>query len=114
MNISKRTFNPLLAKQFRFSQLENALLSYIGNWGAAIQALTISASTWTVENGSVTLSGESNTNTTTTVKITGSPGESTIVNKVTLSDGQIDERIIKLRITDNDIPRISNDYWGTK
>jgi|GEM_PF-3878333 hypothetical protein len=110
MNIVKRTFNPLLAKIFRFSQSENALLKYSGNWKPAIGALTISTSAWTVEDGTVTLSSEANSAGITSVHITGSVGESTITNKVTLSDGQIDERIIKLKIIDNDIPSIDDDY----
>ncbi len=111
MNIAKRTINALLGRRtFRFEQTENAKLKYQVNWKPLIQALTISASVWTVEDGSVTLSSETNVSGITAVVITGSVGESTISNKVTLSDGQIDERIIKLKIIDNDIPVYESDY----
>lgn len=110
MNVSKRTFNPLLAKSFRFSQSENADLIYQGGWAATIQPGTISDSTWTVESGSVTITNKSNTTTTTTAQIAGEVGESIIVNKVTLADGQADERKILLKITANDTPVINDDY----
>jgi len=112
MNNQKRTFNPLLKRQTRYQQAENAKLKYIGNWGPAIQGTTISSSEWTLEDGNATLSSEANTTTQTSVFIDGTPGENTIVNKVTLANGEINEHILKLRITDNDIPYINDDYWG--
>lgn len=110
MNVSKRTFNPLLASSFRYSQSEDADLTYSGNWGPTIQTATITTSTWTVEDGSVTISNESNTDSTTSATITGEVGESIITNKVVLSDGQTDERKILLKIKANDIPSINDDY----
>lgn len=110
MNVAKRTFNPLLGRTFRYSQAENADLEYVGNWGVAVQPETVESSTWTVERGSVTISDEAFTGSATSAKITGEPGESTIVNKVVLSSGETDERIILLKITDNDIPFIDRDY----
>lgn len=110
MNISERTFNPLLGRTFRYEQSENADLKYQGNWGPVVHPLTVSSSTWTVEEGTVTISNESLSGNTTSAEFTGSVGESTIVNKVTLSDGQVDERIIKLKIADNSTPYIQNDY----
>lgn len=101
MNIVKRTFNPLLAKEFDYKQSENAELKYSGNWGPVAQANTITASTWTVENGTVTVSGAALASNVTSAIISGSPGCSRIVNKVTFTDGQVDERIINLTITDN-------------
>jgi len=109
MNITKRTFNPLLGRIFRFVQSENSSLKYEGNWGPAV-AQTVSASSWTVEEGDATLSSEALVSQTTSVIITGTPGENIIVNKVTLADGQIEERILKLKITDNDLPDYDTDY----
>ncbi|MCP4365414.1 MAG: hypothetical protein GY800_08980 [Planctomycetes bacterium] len=110
MNRSKRTFNPLMANSFRFEQAENTDLTYTGNWGPTIQPGTIATSEWTVESGTVTLTDEASTTTTTTVTISGQPGEAKIINKVTLSDGQIDERAVDLRIMSNKATAITNDY----
>jgi hypothetical protein len=110
MNISERTFNPLLAGSFRYQQSENSDLKYNGNWGPLIQPANVSTSTWTIEDGSVTLSNEALSGNKTSVLITGSVGEATIVNKVVLDDGQTEERTIKLKIIDNSIPRINYDY----
>lgn len=117
MNNQKRTFNPLLGQQFRFQQAENLSLKYQGNWAAA-QQQAISDSEWVVQEGNATLSGETfstaATGTTgsgiTSALISGSADESTIVNTVTFADGQVDSRIIKLKITDNDVPKIHYDY----
>lgn len=110
MNNKKRTFNPILSDSTRFPQSEDSDLIYVGNWSAVVQGLTIATSEWTVESGSVTITNESNTTTTTTAQITGDPGESIIVNKVTLSDGQVDEHKVLLKIKANDTPVINNDY----
>lgn len=111
MNKVKRQFEPLLSRSFRFQQSENAELVYTGNWGPVIQDETLAASAWTVERGDAVLSDEAFTaDGVTSVTVSGIPGESTIVNKVTLSNGEIDERILQVRITDNDVPRYDNDY----
>lgn len=110
MNNSKRTFNPLLAKSFRFSQSENSGLKYVGNWGVAIQPLTIASSEWVIETGNAAIASELNTTTTTSVILSGVTGESSIINKVILSDGQTDERKILLKICSNNEPQLDDDY----
>lgn len=110
MNSSKRTFNPLQDYHFRYEQLEDANLAYSGNWGHAIQPDTIATSTWSVEDGSATISNENNTTTTTSATITGPVGESIIVNTITTSGGQTDQRIINLKIAAKDMPFINDDY----
>ena len=110
MNNSKRTFNPLLGKTFRYAQSENAELKYQGNWGPQIQTLTIASSEWVVEYGSAVLASEAATTTVTSVIISGNAGESKIINKVTLSDGQVDERAIMLKIRSNNDPYLNSDY----
>jgi hypothetical protein len=112
VNNQKRTFNPLLGKQFRYEQAEDLSLKYSGNWGAA-QQQPLSNSEWVVENGDAVLSGASFVTSgsgTTSVLISGSTGENTITNTVTFADGQVDSRIIKLKITDNSDPNINYDY----
>jgi hypothetical protein len=110
MNSSKRTFNALQASHFRYSQLEDADLSYHGNWGHVIQPDTVSSSTWTVESGSATISNESLTDGLTAATITGHVGESIIVNTITTVAGYVDQRIINLKITAKNVPFINNDY----
>jgi hypothetical protein len=114
MNVSKRTFNPLLSKLFRYEQAENTELKYRGNWGPIARGETVSSSTWEVESGNATLSSESveTGNKITSVIITGSAGESKIINTVTFSDGQVDSREILLRINSDSDGTLINDYWG--
>ena len=108
MNITKRTFNPLLGRRFRYDQPEDAELKYQGNWG--VLGLTVSTSEWEKLQGDAVLSGDALASNVTSVTISGEPGDSIIVNKVTFSDGQIDSRIILLKITDNDLPKCEPDY----
>lgn len=111
MNRVKRTFNALMNDQFRYQQSEFSDLIYTGNWGPVVYPDTITASAWTVEDGSATLTNETFlSGGSTSVQISGSVGESTIVNKITTSSGQVEERIIKLKIKANDIPVINSDY----
>ena len=112
MNNSKRTFNPLLGKIFRYSQAEDVTLKYQGNWNVLGQALA--DSDWAVEDGEATLASEtfvtSGSGTTSVLISCTTPGENTISNTVTFADGQIDSRLIKLKVTTNDFPNINYDY----
>ena len=98
---SDRTLQALSQDRLKAVQNENAVLSYSVNWGAQIDTATISTSTWTSED-SVTIASDSNTTTTATANLSGGVGCYRVVNKITTSDGQIDERIIVLTILDND------------
>jgi hypothetical protein len=110
VNIAKRTFNPLLSPTFRHSQAENAELRYTGNWGATIQPDTISSSTWVVERGDAVVSDEAFTDGNTSAVISGPAGESIIVNKIVSSSGEVDERILLLKITANYGPFANRGY----
>jgi hypothetical protein len=112
MNKQHRTFEPLFKNMSRYEQTENAKHKYTGNWAPAIQGKTISTSAWTLESGNATLSNESSGTGTTSVLVNGIPGENTIVNKVTLSTGEIEEHILKIKIQDNDDPILYDDYWN--
>jgi len=112
MNRQHRTFEPLFKEMTRYEQTENSLRKYTGNWAVAIQGKTISSSEWTVESGDAVLTNESSQSGTTSVFINGTPGENTIVNKVTLNTGEVEEHILKLKIKDNDEPIIEDDYWN--
>lgn len=98
MNNTKRTFNPLLGRSFRYEQPESAKLMYHGNWGVAIQPGKIVSSAWEAERGDVVFSDESFTDTATSAMVSGRIGEAVIVNRVVLESGEIDERVLMLRI----------------
>ena len=98
MNISKRTFNALKGRAFRYEQTESAQLKYYGNWGAAIQPAKIISSAWEAECGDVVFTDSEFTDGKTSVMISGKKGETVIVNRIVLDSGEIDERVLKLRI----------------
>lgn len=62
---------------------------------------TISASVWTVQSG-ITKVSDSNTTTTTTIRISGGTADETYIlaNKITTSGGEIDERSITVNVFD--------------
>ena len=99
MNITKRTFNPLRGRTFRYTQPESAKLMYHGNWGAAIQPTVITSSAWEVEGGTATIANESNTLTTTSALISGIAGEAIVVNRIFMLSGEVDERVLKFDFT---------------
>jgi len=96
-----RTLQALSQDRLKAAQNENAELTYSVNWGPQIDTNTISTSTWTSEDGA-TIASEANTTLTTSATLSGSVGCYRVVNKITTSDGQTDERIIVLTILDND------------
>jgi len=98
---SSRTLQALSQDRLKASQNENAALNYSVNWGAQIDTATISTSTWTSEDN-VTIASESNTTTTASAILSGGVGTYRVVNKITTSDGQTDERIFLITIREND------------
>lgn len=100
MNINDRTINALQFRSAQFQQSENAELSYTINWATVLGTDTISASAWQA-SGNISLTS-SNTDTTATVKVSGSPGCYILTNKITMASGMVDERSIRLQITVND------------
>jgi hypothetical protein len=80
----------------------DAELNYVFDWSSWLPSgVTISSQTTTVQTG-LTLESESITDSSTsvTVKISGgtSGSDYSVANKVTLSDGQVDERTIYIRV----------------
>lgn len=104
-----RTYNSLQPGPYQAQQTENAKRKYVIEWISEIGANDISTSAWSVVTGTATLSTEANSTTQTSVIITANVGFARIVNKVTFADGQIDERVIKLTVKDNE-NTIPNDY----
>lgn len=107
MNIADRTINALQGQQFSMQQSENAALFYTVNWAGVLQADTISASEWSCTGGA-SIASASDTDTTATAKLSGSPGRYRVVNKITTVAGNTDERIILLTISDNDGYRVGD------
>ena len=114
MNKQKRTINALQIEDGqRYIQSENSKLLYSVNWKALLQDKTLSASAWSAEGASPTIT-ESVTYTAgtgvTAAFINGSANEYRIVNKVTDSDGEIHERFFDIKIKDNSKGAIVYDY----
>ena len=111
MNINSTKINPLHGIEFKFEQTENSTRKYELLWGPLLpSAVTISTSAFEVLDGNATLASASSSGGTTSVFISGIPGENKVQNKITLSNGEIYERILKVKIKDNDPPSISDDY----
>lgn len=102
MNINDRVINALQRRTAAYQQSENAAYIYTVNYAATLQTATISTSTWSSAANGVTISVTSNTDTTATAKLSGTPGRYKVVNKITTSTGETDERIISLHIMAND------------
>lgn len=105
-----RKFQPMAAREFHFQQSENSELRYTGNWVPVADGNNITASSWEVVGGSLTLSSEALVSNVTSVVVSGGTGLSRLVNKVTFTDGQVDERILNIRITENTRSYLNDDY----
>lgn len=95
-----------------FSQKENAAITYEVNWSGRLGADTIATSTWTAENSGSTLANEANTDSTASVRLSGTPGRYLFTNKITLTtSGDTLEQQLTLQVTDNNRGTM-NDYCG--
>lgn len=107
-----RNVNAAHNNEYRFRQQENAALTYTVNWAGQLDSDTISTSTWSSEDSGVTISGESNTTTEASARVTGAnPGTYRVVNKIVTAGGDTDERVIIVRVDDNDNQVNGSDYW---
>jgi len=112
MNVADRTINALQARKVVYQQSEGAVLDYTVNWAAWLPASdTISVSSWSVKEGGVTISAQTNTTTTTRAIVTGTPGRHNIINKITTAGGLVSERTITLDIQSHD-PEAWDDISG--
>jgi len=86
-----------------FSQFEDADLDYTVNWVGRIGTDTIASDTWVNEYSSgLTFSGETNTTTESTARITGDTGRYLITNTITLTtSGETMQQQITLIIKRN-------------
>lgn len=108
MNITDRTINAIQPPP-TFQQSENSALFYVCNYSALLQTDTISTSTFT-SYPSATLASPTNTDTTTTALISGSPGWYDIINKIVTVGGETQELKFKLHILQNDTTPTEGDY----
>lgn len=97
-----RTLNALSGQCLKYTQAENSALTYTVNWAAILDTDTVSSSTWTAEDSGLTIANEANTTTTTSARLSGSPGKYRATNKVVTAAGDTHERYIDLTIKDND------------
>lgn len=102
MNIADRSINALQHRCQAYQQAENAVLDYTINYASLLNTDTISTSSWSSRQNGVTIALTSNTTTTATAKLSGTPGQYRVVNKIVTANGLTDERIINLTILSND------------
>lgn len=96
-----RTLNALSGQCLRYTQAENAALTYVVNWAAILGTETVSSSIWEAEDSGLVIAGESTTTTTTSARLSGDPGRYRAVNRITTSSGDTHERYIDLTVRDN-------------
>jgi len=98
-----RTLNSLQFYEITIRQHENAAPTYTIQWASDLgTGVTISTSTWSTEDSNLTIASEANTTTQTSARLSStSKGTYTAVNKITTSDGDTFERILRLIIGDN-------------
>lgn len=105
--------NTLQAKQRQsqlFQQQENSNILYSVNWAAELDTDTIVSSTWVQNTGTGSISDESNTPNTTSVRIKGNIGKQRITNQITTASGNVMERQVVVNVLSN-TNRISDDYY---
>lgn len=93
----------------RFEQLENAARTYTVDWNIQLGTDTISSSTWTAENSGSTIANEATGTTTTSARLSGTPGKYLFTNKIVTSGGDTLECQLILIVKNNDRSMI-NDY----
>jgi len=98
---SSRVLNASITKRQKVVQSENADLNYTVNWGAQIDTATISTSTWASEDN-ITITNQANSTTKASANLKADIGTHRVINKITTTDGQTDERMFILTVTDND------------
>jgi len=100
MNLSDRTINPLTTLRAVFQQQENAALTYSIDYTAMLNGDAITESTWTCRDAitiTPSLSGQ-----VASATISGKAGCYNIVNRITTASGMVDERLIVLKVRQND------------
>ena len=72
------------------------------DWTAFLEGLTFATSSWTVVNGSITITSNTTTTTHSLVETSGGTvGEKcTLRNRVTRSDGEMEDQTIYVKIKD--------------
>jgi len=86
-----------------FSQGENAALTYTVNWVGRLDADTIATSTWTNETTGITIENEASTDTTTSARLSATPGRYLLTNKITLTTlGDTMEQQFIVEVKNND------------
>ncbi len=96
------TFNSNTSNLFKASQNENEAVRYTMNWAGDLDVDTISSDSWTNESGGLTIAAETNTTTTSVCRLSASdPGCYRVVNQVVTVAGDTMERIIELRVGEN-------------
>lgn len=106
-----QTFNSNSSNLFKATQNENEAIRYTINWAGDLDTDTISSDTWTNEEGGLTIAAESNTATTSVCRLSASdPGLYRVQCKIVTAAGDSLERIIDLRVGENNPNSALSDY----
>ena len=105
-----KALNALFQTVGRFTQEENAAITYTVDWTAFLDTDTISSSSWSSEDSGATIANEANTTQQASVRLSGSIGRFRIINQIITAAGDTYERSIDLRVKDNS-SGYTWDYW---
>jgi adenine specific DNA methylase Mod len=99
--LSGLTLNANWSRLFKVSQNENEAKAYVINWAGELDEDAISTSDWTTED-SITIANEESSTIETSARLSAaSPGCYRAVNTITTSNGDTLERIIEVRVGEN-------------
>lgn len=89
-----------MAKTWEAPKDPEEIRDYGIDWSDDLSGLTITASVWTIVEGTVVMDSDSFADTSTTVRLSGGTLNETclLLNHVTLSDGQQIEQTCKLKV----------------
>jgi hypothetical protein len=98
-----KTLNALQSYELTVRQHENAAITYTVKWSPVLASgVTVSTSAWSTEDSNLTIAGAANTTVAASARLAAtSPGIYKAVNKITDSDGNTDERAIRVVVKDN-------------
>ena len=97
-----KTLNALRTQRLDVKQAENAALTYVVNWAAVLDGATVASSSWSTEDGSLTIANEANTTLQASARLSGDIGTYRAINQIVDSDGDTHERVIQLTVARNE------------
>jgi hypothetical protein len=103
MNNSQRQLNALRNSSARFVQWNDSILDYKINWAGVFPDDPISASAWTVETGTATLTNSTLTGNIAKTRLEAGVGTVVLVNRVETDGEQFDSRAIIINVRNKSV-----------